>query len=69
MNWIKRMFEDANGVPDDARVSAFFLVIGFIFSSLYSVYIGHEFKAQEWGIGAGALAAGVGGWFGLRKDS
>lgn len=69
MNWFKKMFEDANGVPDDARVSAFLLVIGFIGSSLYSVYIGHEFKPQDWGIGAGALAAGVGGWFGLRKEN
>lgn len=69
MNWIKRLFEDANGVPDDARVNAFLLVVGFIGSSLWSVYAGHEFKAQDWGIGAGALAAGIGGWFGLRKGN
>jgi hypothetical protein len=69
MKWLKRMFEDANGVPDDARVSAFLLVLGFICSSLYSVYIGHEFKPQDWGIGAGALAAGIGGWFGFRKEN
>lgn len=69
MNWFKKMFEDANGIPDDARVSAFLLVLGFIASSVWSVYGGHEFKPQDWGIGAGALAAGVGGWFGLRKTN
>lgn len=69
MQWFKKMFEDANGVPDDARVAAFLLVMGYIGSSLWSVAQGHEFKPQDWGIGAGALAAGVGGWFGLRKGN
>lgn len=69
MNWLRKLFEDEHGNPDDARVSAFLLVVGFIGSSLWSVYSGHEFKPQDWGIGAGALAAGIGGWFGFRKEN
>lgn len=67
--WIARMFEDASGVPDDARVGAFVMVLGFVGSSVWSVAVGNEFKPQDWGIGAGALLAGVGGLFGLRKDN
>lgn len=69
MNWIRKMFEDAKGVPDDARVSAFIMVLGFVSSSFWSLFSGNAFDPQNWGIGAGALAAGVGGLFGLRKDN
>lgn len=67
--WITRMFSDATGEPDDARVAAFLIVLAFIFNAIYAVVAGkeHTFDAQQFGIGAGALAAGVGIWFGQRK--
>jgi len=69
--WIARCFEDANGVPDEARVAAFLMVLAFITNSVVSVVMNpaHTFDAQQFGIGAGALAAGVGVWFGQRKDN
>jgi len=71
MNWISQMFSDANGVPDDARIAAFLLVISYITNSAIGVYLGpdHLFDAEKFGIGAGALAAGVGVWFGARKGN
>ena len=68
-SWIERMFLDASGEPDDARVAAFLIVLAFIFNAVYAVVAGkdHTFDAQQFGIGAGALAAGIGCWFGQRK--
>jgi hypothetical protein len=69
--WVRQLFEDANGVPDEARVGAFILICCFAWNSVSSVMYSatHAFSAQDFGIGAGALAAGVGAWLGLRKDN
>lgn len=69
--WVKMMFSDANGNPDDARVAAFMMVIAFIGNSIAGVVMSqsHMFDAQQFGIGAGALAAGIGVWFGQRKGN
>ena len=71
MIWLRRIFEDKDGVPDDARIAAFLLVLSFIGDSAASVImsVSHAFDAQQFGIGAGALAAGVGVWFGQRKEN
>ena len=71
INWIKRLFEDANGLPDDARVAAFMVVVTFMVNSTTSVWMSqtHTFDPQAFGIGAGALATGLGLWFGVRKDN
>lgn len=71
IDWIKRMFSDASGEPDDARVAAFMMVVSFIGNSITGVIMSqsHAFDAQQFGIGAGALAAGIGVWFGQRKDN
>lgn len=69
MKWLKRLFEDANGVPDEARVMSVLLVLGFVASGLWDLANGSAFNPKDWGIGAGALAAGIGGWMGLRKDN
>ncbi len=70
-DWIKKAFEDCQGVPDDARVSAFLLVVAFIGNTITAVIMNpaHVFNAQDFGIGAGALAAGIGAWFGIRKGN
>jgi len=70
MNWLKSLFADANGIPDDARLAAFLLVLSYIANSIVAIVMSHEhlFNAQEFGIGAGALSAGIGVWFGQRKD-
>ena len=71
LDWIKKLFADANGVPDDARIAAFLLVLSFIGNSITGVVMStsHAFDAQAFGIGAGALAAGIGVWFGARKGN
>ena len=67
MGWINKMFCDTNGIPDDARICAFLMVMTYLVLSLFDVCI-HKlpFHYQDFGIGAGALSAGVGGWFKLR---
>lgn len=67
--WVTKLFADAAGVPDDARVAAFLIVLAFIFNSVLAIFKGQPWNPQEFGIGAGALAAGVGVWFGQRKGN
>jgi hypothetical protein len=71
MIWLKALLSDAVGIADDARVGAFLLVLTYCGATVASVVMSptHEFHAQEFGIGAGALAAGIGALFGLRKDN
>ena len=71
MNWINRMFSDADGIPDDARVSAVMIVLAFVGNSIFAVVMSstHGFDAQQFGIGVGAMAAGLGLWFGQRGKS
>ena len=68
MNWINKMFCDEAGIPDDARVAAFLIVLAFVGNSLFAVIASptHAFDAQQFGIGVGAMAAGIGVWFGQR---
>ena len=68
MSWINRMFSDAEGIPDDARVAAFMIVMAFVGNSIFAVVMSpaHAFDAQQFGIGVGAMAAGIGVWFGQR---
>lgn len=66
-NYVALLVADSNGVPDDARVCAMFVVLSYCALTAYSVIVaGQAFDAQQFGIGACALAAGVGGWFRLR---
>jgi hypothetical protein len=50
MDWIKRLFEDADGVPDDARIAAFLMVLAFCGNSITSVWLttAHAFDARGW---------------------
>lgn len=67
LNWLKSVFADTNGVPDEARVCAVAMVIAYIALAAFDViYHDAKFDMQQFGIGAGALSAGVGGWFHLR---
>ncbi|HEY7985324.1 MAG TPA: hypothetical protein VIE17_00215 [Methylophilaceae bacterium] len=70
-HWLNRAFSDATGEPDDARIAAFMMVLTFLGNSIVSVVLNehHIFDAQAFGIGAGALAGGVGVWFGARKGN
>lgn len=69
--WFLGLFEDANGVPDEARIGAMLIILTYCYNSYTSVVISatHAFDMQAFGIGAGALAAGLGAWLGLRKDN
>lgn len=67
LNWLKSILADPNGVPDDARICAVLMVISYIALAAFDViYHDAKFDMQQFGIGAGALSAGVGGWFKLR---
>lgn len=66
--FVRRMLSDADGEPDEARFAALGLVGAYIGNSIYSVVMSptHAFDMQAFGVGAGALTAGIGGWLGLR---
>lgn len=68
MEWIKQVFSDPKGTPDDARIAAFILVLTYCGAAVYALYKGQTWNPQEFGIGAGALVAGVGVLFGQRKE-
>lgn len=68
--WLSKLFSGADGIPDDARIAAFIMVLTYCGTTAYNVAIEHHaFDMQSFGIGAGALAAGVGVWFGQRKGN
>lgn len=70
MNWISRLLSDAHGIPDDGRVAALAMVFAYIGLSCWTVIAeGRPFDMQQFGIGAGALSVGIGGWFGFRKGN
>ncbi len=69
MNWLKSMLTGADGTIDDARVHASLMVLAYIGSTVYAIHKGQAFDPQAFGVGAGALSAGVGGWFGFRGKS
>ncbi len=67
--WIKGGLSYGDGTMDDGAMAALGTVIAYVGISAYSVYASsdHAFKMQEFGIGAGALFAGVGVLLGQRK--
>ena len=68
--WISKLLADPAGLPDDGRVAAMLLVLGYLTLSGWNVIaLHHAFDMQQFGVGAGALSAGVGGWFGFRKGN
>lgn len=68
--WLLGLFADANGIPDDARISAFAMVCAFIALSTWNVLFEHRpFDPVQYGTGAGLLAAGIGALFGIRKGN
>lgn len=71
LEFIKSGFTTDKGELDDARLAAFLLVLAYIGHSLLAIVLEptHKFDPQAWGIGAGALAAGIGMWFGQRKEN
>lgn len=70
MTWLDKLFSDTNGIPDDARIAAAVMVLTYCGTAVYNVAIEHHaFDMQAFGIGAGALSAGVGAWFGIRKGN
>lgn len=67
--WIKDGLSYTDGSMDEGSIAALLTVIGYIAISAYSAYASpsHAFDMQAFGIGAGALFAGVGVLFGQRK--
>lgn len=69
LNWIKGGLSYTDGTMDEGSIAALATVVAYISISAYSVYAStnHTFNMQEFGIGAGALFAGVGVLLGQRK--
>ncbi len=68
--WLARLLADPGGVPDDGRVAALLMVLGYLFLSGWNVImLHHRFDMAQFGIGAGTLSGGVGAWLGLRKGN
>ena len=67
IDWIKKLLEDDKGIPDEARVAAMLLVLGFLGAAGWDlIALGHAFNPQAYGIGVLSLTAGVGAWMGMR---
>jgi len=66
--WVKKGLSDDVGAMDEARVGAMITVLTFLGCAVTSVIMNehHDFKMQDFGMGFGAMAAGIGGWFGFR---
>ena len=69
MNPIKQMFTDKDGVWDDGRIAAFIMVLAFVYNSVHAVNLNQMWNPQEYGVGAGALVAGLGALLKLRGDN
>ncbi len=62
-----QMLKNVNGTLDDGKVSAILMVLVYLGCSVYAIYKGQLWNPQDFGIGAGALMAGVGGMFKLKS--
>ena len=60
--------ESDNTTHDLYRYLSLFAIIAGIGCQLYAIYKGQKFDMQEFGIGMGALLAGVGVALGLKKE-
>ena len=71
MNFLKQMFVDKDGVADMERVAAFFMVLAFVWNAVHALYLPtpQVWNPQDYGIGAGALAAGLGALLRLRGEN
>lgn len=69
MNFIKEMFTDKNGIADDGRIAAFVLMLTYVGNSTYATYLNQLWHPQDFGIGAGALVAGLGALLKLRGEN
>lgn len=70
IEWVKKLFEAPDGLPDDGRVAAMMLVLSFIAYAGWSVIVDHRpFDAQQYGVGIGGMMAGIGILFGQRKGN
>ncbi len=66
MAWLKGLLGDPNGIPDDGRLAALIIVLGYVGNSAFALYKGQPWNPQDYGVGAGAIMAGAGGLFKLR---
>lgn len=69
MNFIKQMFTDKDGIADDGRIAAFLMMLTYVGNSVYALYLGQAWHPQDFGIGAGALVAGLGALLKLRGNN
>lgn len=69
MNFVQQMFTDKDGIADDGRIAAFLMMLTYVGNSTYALYLGQPWHPQDFGIGAGALVAGLGALLRLRGEN
>jgi hypothetical protein len=76
LDWIKKGFSANDGSMDDARVAAALIVVTFVGMAIYGVVHNPPTTPadfgemlEKYGVGAAAMAGGIGMWFGMRKDN
>jgi hypothetical protein len=70
INWLNRLFSDPQGIPDDARVWSFALVISFIWLEFSNVYfLKQPFDAIHFATATGILATSLAAMLRIRGNT
>lgn len=68
MTWLRDLFTDANGDADETVVYAISGISVFLWLQIYDVVVlQHAFSAQGFGVGFGAITAGIFAGYGLKS--
>lgn len=66
--WLKDLLTDANGDADETVLYAFLGIMTFVWMQVYDViYLKHAFNPQGFGVGMGAILAGVFAGYGAKS--
>lgn len=62
--FVTDLFQNERGEWDLSRVMWAMTVLGFLANAAYACFTSHQFNAQDFGLGAGAIlaAGGAGAW-------
>ena len=66
--WWARAFEDANGIPDDARVIGAVICVWFMVLTTAMCIALRWYDPLRVGGGIAAVTGGIAAWFGFRKE-
>lgn len=70
MGWLNRLFSDPQGIPDDARVWSFALVVSFIWLEFANVYVLKQpFDSIHFATATGILATSLAAMLRIRGNT